>query len=391
MIKFEEALSIVLNSAIALDNESVPLSEACGRILYNEICSDIDMPPFNKSAMDGYACRLDDLNKPLKVVELVPAGYSPKKAISQGECAKIMTGGVVPEGADCVVMIEHTELKDELVHITKKSRAKNICYKAEDIKAGTTVLQKGTFITPSEIAILASVGCDPVQVSCKPILGVIATGSELIAPSEKPKGAQIRNSNSYQLCSQIEQAGCIPKYFGIAEDSHEAIGAIIDREISRVDIFLLSGGVSMGDYDYVPGVLQEKGFELLFQKVAIKPGKPTVFGRKNNTFVFGLPGNPVSTFMIFELLVKPFCFKLMGGNYYHRKVSAKLTETIKRKKTERLEYIPVRLGSDGGISTIKYHGSGHLHALGNADGFISIPVGVNEINVGEDVEVTLIK
>lgn len=391
MIKFDEALNIVMNSAITLEEESVPLQEACGRVLYRDVSSDIDMPPFNKSAMDGYACRSEDIGRPLKVIETIPAGYTPQKTVGDGECSKIMTGGIVPEGADCVVMIEHTEIKDGLVIVNKKSSDRNICYKAEDIQKGDRVLQKGTLVTPAEIAVLASVGCDPVPVSRKPVFGIIATGNELVQPSQEPKSAQIRNSNSYQLYSQIEQAGCKPVYLGIIEDSPEAIGTAIDQNISNVDIFLLSGGVSMGEFDYVPGVLQEKGFTLLFQKVAIKPGKPTVFGKKENKFVFGMPGNPVSTFLMFEMLVKPFCYKLMGTNYSYTMVTAKLVETINRKKSERLSLIPVILNENGEIRLVKYHGSAHIHALTKANGILSIPVGVNEIKAGEDVGVLLIK
>jgi molybdopterin molybdotransferase len=391
MIVFEEARHIVLDSAIALEMESVPLSEAHGRILYEDISSDVDMPPFDKSAMDGYACRVEDIDKPLKVVETIAAGYTPQKTVGEGECSKIMTGGVVPDGADCVVMVEHTEVKDGFVYITKKGTQRNICYKAEDVKLGDPVLNKGTYIGPSEIAVLASVGCDPVPVSRRPVLGIIATGSELVEPSEKPRNAQIRNSNSYQIYSQVEQAGAIPVNLGIIKDSPEAIGETIEQNLSKVDIFLLSGGVSMGDYDYVPNVLKNKGFKLMFQKVAIKPGKPTVFGRNGNTFVFGLPGNPVSTFMIFELFVKPFCYKLMGSEYSPLQISAKVLEPIKRKKAKRLSHIPVVLNENGEIIKTKYHGSAHIHALSKANGFISIPIGVSEIQAGEHIHVTVIK
>lgn len=391
MISFEKSLSIVLSSAIELDMETVPLRKACGRVLYNDIHSDIDMPPFNKSAMDGYACRFDDLGKPLIVVETIAAGITPLEKILKGECAKIMTGGVVPEGADCVVMIEHTEMRDEKVIVNKKSSARNICYRAEDVKAGEIVLQKGTLITPAEIAVLASVGCDPVPVSRQPVIGIIATGSELVEPSQKPENAKIRNSNSYQLYDQAKQAGYKPVYLGIVKDSPKSLGDIIERNISEVDVFLFSGGVSMGEFDYVPEVLLEKGFELLFRKVAIKPGKPTVFGKKNNTFVFGLPGNPVSTFIMFEIFVKPFCNKLMGSNNNPHKISARLTETIKRKKSDRLTHIPVKINSEGKVTPVKYHGSAHIHALTHSNGFIVIPIGVNTILAGEYVKVTMIK
>jgi molybdopterin molybdotransferase len=390
MIPFEEALGIVMESALRLNREMVPLEDACGRILYEDIYSDIDMPPFDKSAMDGYACRSCDLDRPLKVVETIAAGCSPLKIIGEGECAKIMTGAAVPDGADCVVMVEHTETKGGMVFVNAVGGQRNICYRAEDIRAGDIVLREGTLIRPPEVAVLAAVGCDPAPVARRPVMGVVATGSELVEPSSKPEGTQIRNSNGYQLCSNAEGAGCRPVYFGIVSDSRKTIGRIIEKAVSSVDVLLVSGGVSMGEYDYVPGVLKENGFELLFEKVAVKPGKPTVFGKNNGTYVFGMPGNPVSAFIIFELFVKPFCFRLMGGDYRPVNVSARLSETVKRREYDRLEHIPVLLSPDGGVRAVDYHGSAHIHAYTVSDGFISIPVGIKEVKAGEVVQVTLI-
>lgn len=389
MIQFEEACRIVMESVVELGTETVPLFKICGRVLGEDIASDIDMPPFDKSAMDGYACRAEDLDEPLEVVDTIPAGQMPGKVIDSGQCAKIMTGGVVPEGADCVVMVEHTEVQGEKVLVTKKTGALNICYRAEDVKAGDVVLRKGTLISPGEVAVLAAVGRTEVSVSRKPVVGIVATGSELVDPSITPAAAEIRDSNRAQLFCQTELAGCTPVDLGIVRDAPEAIAEVIEREEARVDIFLFSGGVSMGEFDYVPRVLGEKGFELLFERVAIKPGKPTVFGRKGNTFVFGLPGNPVSTFVIFELFVRPFCFGLMGCNCTGLVITAELAETVRRTKSDRLAHFPVRLDADGKVRPVEYHGSAHIHAYAMADGFISIPIGASEIRAGSDVRVVL--
>lgn len=391
MIPFKDAYQTVIDAAVHLGTEYVPLSMACGRVPDRDILSDIDMPSFNKSAMDGYACKIVDLEKPLKVVETIPAGYIPKKAIGDGECAKIMTGAVVPQGADCVVMIEHTRTDEGMVNVLHKTSATNICFKGEDIKRGDKVLQRGTLITPSEIAVLASVGCDPVSVSHKPLVGVIATGSELVEPSQKQEGAQIRNSNAVQLCSQIAQTGGTAIYLGIVKDSPQALDDSIKNGLSQVDVLLLSGGVSAGDFDYVPEILKANGVEAIFQKIAIKPGKPVLFGRKSDKFVFGLPGNPVSTFIVFEVLVKPFLYKLMGMNHDPLRVRASLKQTITRKKAERLEFIPAFINSEGEVSLVSYHGSGHIHAFAGANAVISIPVGKKEIKEGENITVTLIK
>lgn len=389
MIHFEDAYRIVMGSVIELGTETVPLLKACGRVLGVDAVSDIDMPPFDKSAMDGYACRAEDLDEPLEVVDSIPAGKMPLKVIGSGQCAKIMTGGVVPEGADCVVMVEHTEMQGGKVLVTKKTGDLNICYKAEDVKAGDVVLRKGTLISPSEVAVLAAVGRNEVPVSRKPVVGIVATGSELVDPSRRPAAAEIRDSNRAQLFSQAELAGCTSVDLGIVRDTPEAIAEVIEREEESIDIFLFSGGVSMGDFDYVPRVLGEKGFDLLFERIAIKPGKPTVFGRKGDTFVFGLPGNPVSTFVIFELFVRPFCYGLMGCGCTGLAIQAELANTVRRKKSDRLAHFPVRLDVDGKVNPVEYHGSAHIHAYAMADGFISIPIGASEIRAGSDVRVTL--
>jgi molybdopterin molybdotransferase len=389
MIPFDEALRIVLASAIYLGDEMVPLDEARGRILARDIVSDIDMPPFDKSAMDGYACRQADLGSALEIVETIPAGRMPSKAIGEGECAKIMTGGVVPEGADSVVMIEHTEIRDGRVVVTKKSNSLNICHRAEDVKAGDVVLHGGTMVTPAETAVLAAVGSVEVPVARRPVVGIITTGSELVPSSRKPSAAQIRDSNSAQLEGQVARAGCVPVPLGIVGDAPEAIGAVIEREWERIDVFLVSGGVSMGEFDHVPDVLKEKGFELLFEKVAMKPGKPTVFGRRGDTFAFGLPGNPVSVFVVFELFVRPFCARLMGASCESLSLEAVLSESVERRASDRIAHIPVRFDGEGRVRAVEYHGSAHIHAYALADGFIAVPAGTSEIGAGETVRVTL--
>jgi molybdopterin molybdotransferase len=388
MIPFDKARHIVMESAVYLGGEIAPLDEACGRVLADDVISDIDMPPFDKSAMDGYACRKADLGLALEIVETIPAGQTPSRKIGEGQCAKIMTGGVVPEGADCVVMIEHTEMRDGRAVITKKSSVLNICIRGEDVRAGDLALHKGTIITPAEVAVLAVVGCVEVPVARRPRIGIITTGSELVPPSREPLPAQIRDSNSAQLHGQVARVGCVPVSLGIVKDSPEAIGAVIEREMERIDVFLLSGGVSMGEFDHVPDVLKDKGFDLLFEKVTMKPGKPTVFGRRGDTFVFGLPGNPVSVFVVFELFVKPFCYRLMGSDGGAVTVTARLSEPVARRKSNRIAHVPVSFNGDGTVRAIEYHGSAHIHAYTLADGFIAIPAGTSEIKAGETVRVT---
>ena len=390
MISFDAAYEIVLENAGQTAAEDIALSDCLDRVLAADAASDMDMPPHDLSAMDGFACRQADLDDGLTEIETIPAGYMPTKAVAPGECSRIMTGAVVPEGADIVVMFEHTEQRDGLVHVVKKSGRTNIRRKAEDAHTGDVVLTTGTVLRPVEIAVLASVGCDPAPVYAMPCVGVVATGDELIEPRQKPSAAKIRNSNSYQLCTQIQRAGCIPKYFGIAKDTPEAVDEILGRAMEQCDVVLFSGGVSVGDYDFVPQILKAAGIDIKFEKVKIKPGRPTVFGTKGSKYFFGLPGNPVSTFVLFEVLVRPFLVKLMGADYHPVCIQGRLTKDIVKRKADRSEFRPVKLQPDGSVNFFAYHGSAHIHAYTLANGIVRIPAGVTKLNAGANVQVTLI-
>jgi molybdopterin molybdotransferase len=360
------------------------------RVLAQDILADRDMPPHALSAMDGFAARKCDLDDPLKVIETIPAGTRPTKPVGGGECSRIMTGAVVPDGADTVVMFEHTEEENGVVRILKKDTNANIRYGGEDLKAGDKVLSAGARITPVEIAVLASVGCDPVPVSRRPRVGVIAKGNELVEPSVTPNAAQIRNSNAYQLCGQVRRAGCDPRYLGIARDTPEAVEATLKKALQQSDVVLLSGGVSAGDFDFVPSILRKSNIDLKFEKVAVKPGKPTVFGVLDNQWFFGLPGNPVSTFVLFEMLVKPFLLALMGCRWEPWRVRARIAGGARRRKADRTEFRPVRLGPDGQATVADYHGSAHIHAYTNANGVVTMRAGETELGDGAEVEVILI-
>ena len=390
MISFDEAYRIVLESAGRTAAEDVALSDCLGRVLAADVASDMDMPPHDLSAMDGFACRQADLDAGLTEIETIPAGYMPQQAVGPGQCSRIMTGAVVPDGADIVVMFEHTQERDGLVYVVRKSERTNIRCKAEDVHAGDVVLTAGTVLRPVEIAVLASAGCDPAPVYAMPRVGVVATGNELIEPRQKPTAAKIRNSNSYQLCAQIQRAGCKPKYFGIAKDTPEAINEILATAMNECDVVLFSGGVSAGDYDFVPQILRANGIDLKFEKVRIKPGRPTVFGTKDNKYFFGLPGNPVSTFVLFEVLVRPFLVKLMGADYRPARICGRLTKDVVKHKVDRAEFRPVKLEPDGSVNFFEYHGSAHIHAYTFANGIVQIPAGVTKLDAGSDVQVTLI-
>ena len=388
MLPFEKALKTVLDSAHWLGSEYIDIAAALNRILAEDVKSDIDMPPFNKSAMDGYACRREDLANELTIIETIPAGVPPKKTVGQGQCAKIMTGATVPQGADCVIMVEFTENPSEnKVRFTGKETADNICAKAEDIKAGDIVLRKGTLIRSQHLATLAAVGCSNPCVAVRPKVAIIATGNELVEPSQSPSLSQVRDSNSFQLAAQAETVGVITKNYGIARDTRQAIDAAIKTAIVENDVVLVSGGVSVGDFDFVPDIFKQNGIELMFEKIAIKPGKPTVFGLSESVFCFGMPGHPVSGFVMCELLVKPFLYKLMGHNFTPLEIKVPLGTSVSRKKAGRPSWIPVVITDEGTARPLEYHGSAHFNALCGADGLLCIPKGTAELKEGTMVSV----
>ncbi|MFH0865617.1 MAG: gephyrin-like molybdotransferase Glp [Bacteroidota bacterium] len=388
MLRFEKALEIVMMSAKTLGAEKVPLNDSLSRILAEDVKSDMDIPPYRKSAVDGYACKRADISEELEIIELIPAGQAPTKAIKKNQCSKIMTGAQVPEGADCVLMVEFTEnVSEKNIRYTAADTMNNIAYKAEDVHNGDVVLKTGTLIQPQHIAMLATVGWSNPLVSRQPRVAIISTGDELVEPVLKPGPSQIRNSNAYQLIAQVKNLNCIPLYMGIAPDDPGKTKIMITEALEKSDVLLLTGGVSMGDFDFIPGILKEKNIELKFQKLLVRPGSPTVFGVSDGHWIFGLPGNPVSSFIVFEMVAKPLLLKLMGINKETRNIKLPLAEDYKRKKTDRLNWVPVNFSNISEVAMIEYHGSGHMHSLCFADGLMIVPYGVSELKKGELVDV----
>ncbi len=386
MITFEDAHKIVIDSIKTLGTERIPFLNSVNRILAEDVKSDIEMPPFDKSAVDGFACKAEDLDLVLDIIETVQAGQTPGKTIEKGQCTKIMTGAPVPKGADTVVMVEYTETEHNKVTIHKKQSKTNISYRAEDVKEGQTVLKKGILIKPQHIAVFASVGYVQVLVSKKVNVGIISTGDELTEPEHKPGISKIRNSNAYQLMAQAERIGAEPTYYGIAKDTFEDTFNKVTKALSENDVILLTGGVSVGEFDFVPEVLEKAGIKILFDSIAVTPGKPTTFGKSNHKFCFGLPGNPVSSFVQFELLTKAFLYGMMGCDFKELELKLPLAEDYSRKRTSRKAYIPVHI-VNGEAKRVEYHGSAHIHALSSADGLISFPIGVDTLKKGERVDV----
>jgi molybdopterin molybdotransferase len=308
--------------------------------------------------------------------------------VENGQCSKIMTGAMIPEGADTVIMVEDTEeISDETIRFTGQKTAVNICFRAEDIRKGDKVLETGILIHPGQIAVLASVGCVKPLVYRQPVVAVLSTGDELVEPDQIPKPSQIRNSNATQLTSQIEAMNAIPLYFGIVPDDEEKTRSAIEEAFTKADVVLLTGGVSMGDFDFIPGILQEQKVEILFNRIAVQPGKPTVFGHRDDKYVFGLPGNPVSSFVQFEMLVKPLLYALSGHSYRPIQFKLPLAVDYSRRNSQRKAFVPITFLQSGGIMPVEYHGSAHIHAYVGADGIMSVPLGVTQFKKGDFVDV----
>jgi molybdopterin molybdotransferase len=285
-------------------------------------------------------------------------------------------------------MVEQTQTVDnEKIRFTAGKTSPNIAYKAEDVKVGDVMWKKGQPILASHIAIFAAVGCTHPLVAKQPRVAILSTGDELVEPGEFPGPGQIRNSNAWQLIAQVKNTNCIPNYMGIVPDTEEATDKAISTALAENDVVLLTGGVSMGDFDFVPQVMRENKVDIRFQKVAVKPGRPTVFGVTDKSYIFGLPGNPVSSFINFEIFVKPLIYKLMGHDYKPVELKLHMGTGFKRKKADRLEWVPVDINEQGEVMPVQYHGSAHIHAVCLSKAIMAVPIDTFEIAKGEIVHV----
>lgn len=379
MIPFSEAESILHAAAWRLTVESVALEDTLGRVLAQDATADLDMPPWDKAAVDGYACRRAEVDLELAVVEVIPAGSLPTRALAPGECAKIMTGAPLPEGADGVVMVEHTRTtRPGYIAHTGQALRPNFNQRGEDLHVGEVALHRGTRLRPQHLAVLATVGVDTPQVARQPRVGVFATGSELVPPSTVPHGAQIRNGNGPQLVAQLRALGIAARDYGIVPDDPAALRAAMQRAMAENDVVLSTGGVSMGDLDLVPELVEELGLDIHVRKVAIQPGKPIVFATRDEKAYFGLSGNPMSSLVQFNLFVKPFLYALQGHAYRALTVPMPLGERFTRKQADRMAFVPVRL-EEGRVWRMPYHGSAHINALVEANGLIAFDAGVDTL------------
>lgn len=347
MIRFNTALKTILDSVKPVASENLRLTAALGRILAEDIYANSDIPGFDNSAMDGFAVRSSDTSgaskdnaKILGVVEDIRAGDTAKKVLKRNQAARIMTGAPIPKGADSVVMVEHTgkisNRPQELIKICRQvSPGENIRKKSDDVKKGELIITKGTRLSAAHIGILASLGMARLRAARRPRIAILATGDELVDVGARMGPGKIRNSNTYTLYSQIIKCGGIPKNLGIVRDDPARLKEKIRQGID-CDIILTSGGVSVGEFDLVKDALAKIGTKIEFWQVAMRPGKPLVFGRYGKILVFGLPGNPVSGMVSFEVFVRPVLLKMSGQRQDERKdIEAVLEEDIQKKKGMR--------------------------------------------------------
>ena len=398
MITIEQGIEAVMALASSqarpdrMPAEVVPLTESMHRILREDVVADADSPRFDKAIRDGFSVRSEDLSRipaELRIIGESRAGRSAGDdvVVSTSECCEIMTGAALPRGADAVVMVEHTErLSPDRVRILRAARVgEGLLRQGAEARQGDSLLESGKRIQLSDIGTLASVGKSQVAVSRRPQVAILATGDELVEVRENPDTSRIRNSNSYTLHAQVRDAGAEARMLGIAGDTLPDLRDKIRRGF-ECDILLVSGGVSMGKYDHVEEVFAEFDVKVLFDSVAMKPGKPTVFGHRGETFVFGLPGNPVSTMVAFDIFVRPLILSLLKAHDCRPVLLEAKLEVPAKRDAERTAIVPALVHFEAGsyrIRTAPWKGSSDLAGLSRANCLIVIPQGEGNIEAGD--------
>ena len=400
MLSYEQARRTVIDHVKVKTRPrataNVSLGDALGYVLAQDLKADRDYPPFDRSTRDGYAVRAADATAggKLRCGGEIKAGDSVTTPLAPGWCVQIMTGAAVPPCSNSVVMIEHTQRDGDVVQFDRDTRpGQNIVPRGSEAKAGQMILTHGTRLGYAELALAAQVGETNLRCAAKPRVAILSTGDEVVLVDELPGPFQIRNSNSVSLAAQVRLAGGEPVLLGNAADRIEDLRAKIERGLEE-DALVLSGGVSMGKYDLVETVLKDLGAEFYFDAVAIRPGRPAVFARCGETFVFGLPGNPVSTMVTFELFVAPALDLLSGAEARALPLlQAPLGEAL-HEKASLTHFLPARVEWQGAMPEVKalpWQGSGDIATLARANCFVVVPRDRQKIDAGESVSVLLRK
>ncbi|MDP3397292.1 MAG: molybdopterin molybdotransferase MoeA [Methanoregula sp.] len=395
IVPVAEAVAIVIRFSPEPAMEKVPVESAAGRILAADITADTDIPGFDRSVVDGYAVRAADtagagdaIPALLHCTGRITMGRQDEKAVvGPASCAYIPTGGVLPAGADAVVMVEYTEDESDTVLVKKAvSHGENVLLHDEDFKKGEIVFFAGRQITPQDAGVLAACGCAMVTVAKKPIVGIISTGNELVPVTVVPGPGQVRDANASMLAAYLTEYGCIPRLYGIIADEREAFESVLTRALPECDVILLSGGSSKDDRDMTAAVIAAMG-KVLVHGIAIAPGKPTIIGRIAEKPVFGLPGHPASAFVVLVAIVRPLLDRMLGiSQPLQRTERATIAVNIPSQRG-REEYVRVSLKN--GVATPLFGKSGLLNTLIRSNGLIRIPAGAEGLEQGSVVEVIL--
>ncbi|MGZ8753460.1 MAG: molybdopterin molybdotransferase MoeA [Acidimicrobiia bacterium] len=398
-----EVQAEILAAVPLLEATRAPLGAALGAVLSEAIVAPESVPPFANTAMDGYAVRAADTAAAseaapvrLTVVGELPAGRAPTVAVGAGEAIRIMTGAPMPAGADAIVMVERTErLGDDSVSVKGPAReGDHVRRVGGDVVSGATVFEAGTAVRAAHVGVLATLGFAEIPVRGRPRVGVLSTGDELVEGPRALAPGQIRDSNRPMLLAMLADAGCEPVDLGVARDDEALITRRLERGIERCDALLTSGGVSVGDYDFVKAALDRLG-ALRWSQVAIRPAKPLAFGVVDGTPIFGLPGNPVSSFVSFELFARPALLRMSGHSAIHRpEVAAIASEAMSRRPDGKLHFDRVRVRVDHrgryGVTRSGAQASNALAAMAAADGLALLPDGPG-VEAGDEVRVMLLR
>jgi molybdopterin molybdotransferase len=390
-ISVDKALERILARVSPLEAIPLDLLDALGATLAEDVAADRDVPPFRNSAMDGYAVIADDVESVpvvLRVVGEIAAGAAPSRPIARGEAMRIMTGAPMPDGADTIVRVEDTDNGAEQVQITAATRrGTSVRAAGEDLKAGETVLTSGTVLRAAEIGVLATLGRATARVNRRPRVAVLSTGDELVELDQPLRPGQIRDANRYSLASAARAAGATPIVLGIVRDTADDLRRALREAASQSDVIVTSGGVSVGDHDHVKPVVDELG-SMDFWSIAIRPGRPLAFGEIDGRLIFGLPGNPVSSLLGFELFVRPALLKMAGRRLLQRpRTTAVLDDTLDTPPGLRFFARGIYDSSNGTVRATGPQGSGILRSMALANCFIDVPETVQHLDRGTSVTV----